>query len=1020
MSEFFIKRVVLTTLLMVSICFLGLYSYFTLPISDMPNVDYPVITITTSYNGADPTTIANNITTPLENQFTAIDGIQTMTSQSTTSKSTIVLEFNLDKSLDEAAQDTQSAINQAATYLPSDLPYPPTYSKTNPSQEPVIYFALYSDTAIESDVYNYAHDIVGRRLSMVDGVSKVTTMGSAYALRFLANPYLMAARKIAIDDISNAMIQASPKRPVGTLYENANQFNLKSDLQLYQAKDYSPVTLRSKGIQQLKLTQLGEVLDSTSITNYSLHYLKGTQAPKNTVFLSIQKQPGQNTIQVIENIEAKLPELQKVLPDSIKLNTFFSMKDWIIEALDDVKLTLLVAFLLVVLVVFVYLGKFFNTLIPVVTLPLAVLGTLTLMKPLNFSLDIISLLAITLSIGFLIDDAVVVLENIFRHMEMGKDVQKASIEGSKQISKTIVSITLSLAAVFIPMILMPGLLGRIFREFSVTILIAVLFSGFLAIILTPLLCSRFMKELNKERELNFVERFSKKLNEKMLAIYEPLLQKALNHKFFMLMIGVSCMVGSLVIFNFLPKGFFPTDDLGFIVGQVNTMEGTSWNKTTEIQKQIEAIVQDNPAYSEMITYVPSSPGNQSLLFLNLKPIKQRKPIEQVILELSSAFSTLQDANVFVFPIPLIQLNLSATQTQGTYLYTLQSVNQDTLLNSYESFLQNLQATPGFMQTYIPSAVSGPTYQLSLNREKMNALNLNAYQVENNLSLSFSQARISTIAATEDQYNVIPLIDPNLAKNVQDLSTLYLRSSTNQFVPVSSIASWKLIDGLQTIEHFNGLPSLSISFDLSIPLDDAISKLSTLEKNLPQGVFGDLQGVSQDYQKTMLQFGFLILFAVFAIYAILGILYESFVHPLTALSALFPATIGAFLTLFIFQQEFTIYAFVGLMMLIGIVMKNGIMMIEFANENLHQNADLSPFDAILDACKVRFRPIIMTTLAAMMGAVPIAVGIGGSIAQGRKPLGLVIIGGLIFSQLITLFLTPVVFVYLENLRRRFKS
>lgn len=1026
LSAIFIKRPIMTTLVMITILFFGILAYDKLPFSDLPDFEYPTIEVSTSYPGASPDTMADTVTSPLERQFTSIDGIKSISSNSVTGESTIVLQFTLDKSIDSAAQDVQTKINAAQQNLPPDLPNNPTYKKANPAQSPIIYYAISSDTVSLGELYDYAYLFMGQRLGMVDGVSEIEVYGAPFAVRVQIDPDAIAAREIGIDQVAQTIIQGNPQKPVGTLYGPTEEYTINVDGQIPKAAGYNNLVVRNNDGAMVKVSDLGLAHDSLQNDKYSLnYYTQDKEVP--CVVIAVKKQAGANTLSVIKGIKTLLPSLQKELPASITMDVLFDQSLWIYESMDDVKLTLIVAFLLVVLVVFFYLGKLINTIIPVLALPMSIIGTFCVMYLLGYSIDILSLLAITLSVGFLIDDAVVVLENITRYREMGEDRVTAALKGSKQISFTILSMTLCLASVFIPMVFMAGIMGKIFREFAMTIMIAVLISGFISLTLTPMLCSRFIGEHTKESK-SWIERFSESMNAKLLSIYEKGLSWVLKRKLTTLIGGGLSLGLSAFIMLSLPTEFLPADDLGFIQGYTQAADGASPYQMIDYQNQIADIIKKDPNIDKMVAVGAIPDDNQGLFFFVLKPIKDRKPMPEVIQELYRKVYTIPGVQTFLKPYPLINLQVGTSESKGSYQYTLQSLGTSDLYEEAEKIITAMRGLQGFAQVTSNMHVSQPQLNITIDRDRASNFNISANTIEQALSYAYSGGKISTINATSNQYDVIIETEPNAHKDPSVLNRIYLTSypsTQNPYqkqiqVPLSVLTTWNQGVGPLNINHFNTLNSVTISFDLDdLPLGTALINLEKLqEETLSPKIMGSVQGTADVFKATFKSLSFLFIISLFVIYVILGILYENFIHPLTVISALPPATLGGLLMLVIFHDPLSLYAFVGIIMLIGIVLKNGIMMIDFANEQLLEGKSIE--DSIVTACKLRFRPILMTTFAAAMGAVPIALGIGGLTAQSRRPLGLVIVGGLLVSQVLTLFVTPIVFIYLERLREKFSK
>ncbi|MCB1073087.1 MAG: efflux RND transporter permease subunit [Chlamydiia bacterium] len=1033
-SEPFIRRPVMTTLVMISILFFGMMAYQALPVSDLPDVQYPTIEVSTSYPGASPQTMADTVTSPLERQFTSVDGIQTIASSSSNGSSTIVLQFSLDRDIDAAATDVQAAINQAQPYLPSDLPNFPTYKKTNPSQTPVIVISVASDLIPLGELYDYAYSLMGRRLGMVSGVSDVEVYGAPYAVRVQVDPDYLSSHQIGIDEVASAIIDSNPELPVGNLYGSDMEYTITVDGQMEKAEGYNELIVRNNNHALLKVKDLGRALNSLQNDKYSLNYITKENS-KPCVVIAIIKQSGANTIKVIDGVNELLDQLKWELPGAIQLETLFDQSVFIMESIHDVQSTLFIAFLLVILVVLFYLGKVKDTIIPLLALPMSVVGTFAIMFLVGFSLDILSLLAITLSIGFLVDDAIVVLENIHRHGEMGKTSWEAALNGSRQISFTILSMTLSLASVFIPMVFMAGIMGRVFREFAITIVVAVLISGFISLSLTPMLCSRFIVPKQKDHKLNFIERISKKLNTGLLNLYKKGLDIVFRHRFTTLIVGIGSFVATLYFGISLPTDFIPADDLGFVNGFALSSDATSPYKMMKYQEELSEIIRQDPNVLEFAAVGGIPQNNQSLMFIRLKPYNQREKMPQVIRELLPKLQEVAGVRAFLRPLPLINLDVGTSMNMGNYQYTLQGLDSNTLYEDGQKVMDSMRKNPMFRQVVSDMHNQAPYLNVHIDRDKAYDLNVSAKAVEAAFTYAYSGGKISQINGEADQYNVILETVPSAYKNPSVLEKLYVSASTKTQindpnannnvgtsfltqVPLSSVATWEENIGPLTVTHINTLPAVNIFYDVApqVPLGTALNTINEIAASTLSSDVHPIQvGSTEVFKQSFASLGFLFVITIFMIYVILGILYENFIHPLTVMSALPPAALGAVLTLMIFGQPLSLYAFIGIIMLLGIVLKNGIMLVDFANEGIHEGKDLHT--AIYEACTARFRPILMTTFSAMMGAVPIAFGVGGSTAQSRRPLGMVIVGGLIISQILTLYFTPIIFTYLETMRQK---
>lgn len=1019
LSSGFIKRPIMTILVMTTIMFFGILSYNTLPVSDLPDVDMPTIEVTVSYPGANPETMANSVATPLEQQFMTIQGVQSILSSSNTGTTNIVLVFDLDKNLDEAATDVQSMITAAQPQLPSDLPNQPTYKKVNPAATPILYMVLSNPNMTLGELYDYGNTFIGLRLSMIEGVSQVITYGAPYAARIQVDPEQLAAKNIGLDEVADSIKAGNVDLPLGTLWGPRDDFTIDCDGQLMNADGYNELIIKNNQGNLLKIKDVGRALDSVQNDKYFMHYVN-QEGDTTCLILAIQKIAGANTVKIIQQVNQTLESMKNQLPASLKITNLYDQSATIIQGVDDVKMTLMVAFLLVVIIIFLCLGKALNTIIPSLALPISILGTFAVMLILGFSIDILSLLALTLCIGFLVDDAIVVLENIVRHVQMGKAPFEAALEASKEISITILSMTVCLTSAFIPMLFMEGVVGRLFREFAVTIVVAVIISGIVSLSLTPMLSSKFVKPYDEKNKPK-MERFSEKVTEKMKNIYEPCLNFAMRHKLLMLSFGLLSVILSGILFVAVPKDFLPPDDVGFIQGWTVARDGTSPYLMEKYHNEISQIAIKDPNVDSLISISSYTNPNEGILFLKLKPFNERLPMYPAIGELSGKFKEICGVNTYLSPLPLINLTLGTT-AQALYQYALTGMDRKALYEYVPNLVRQMQSSPKFSQVSSDLRIGQPTFSLHINREKASNYNITANQIETFLEDAYSDNKISQINADINVYDVIIETLPKFYKDPTVLSSLYIRSTNNNLVPLSEIVTPTQVAGPLTINHYDGLTSVTISFNPgdNVPLGESLQELQNLTKNSkPPSVYGKTIGTADTFKQSFQSLLFLVLIAFFVIYVVLGILYESFIHPLTVMSALPPALLGGLLTLYIFGETLSIYSFVGLILLMGIVLKNGIILVDFANDAV-KNEKKSAQEAICQAALIRFRPIIMTTIAAMMGAVPIALGVGGALAQTRISLGLCVVGGLVISQVLTLLLTPVLYYYFELLQEKLKG
>lgn len=1018
LSEPFIRRPVMTILVMASILFFGFVAYGMLPVSDLPNVDMPTIEVSVSYPGASPDTMANSVTTPLEQQFMTIEGIQSVFSTSNTGSTTIVLQFSLGRDIDSASTDVQAAISRAQSTLPSTLPNQPTYQKVNPAATPILYYVISSPNMTLADLYDYGNTFIGERLSMIEGVAQVTTYGAPYAVRIQIDPEKLAAKNLGLDMVTESIRLTNVNFPLGTLYGERDDFTVDVDGQIMRAPGYNELIIKNQNGDLVKIKDVGRALDSVDNDKFFQSYVTREGAAQ-CIILAIQRLPGMNTVRIISSIKEELKKLMPQLPSSLKIETIYNQADSIIEGVNDVKMTLIVAFCLVIIVIFLSLGKALNTIIPTISLPMSVFGTFAVMYLFGFSIDILSLLALTLSIGFLVDDAIVVLENNVRHAQMGEAPMDAALKGSKEISVTVLSMTLCLTAAFIPLLFMGGVVGKLFREFSVTIIVAVLFSGFVSLTLVPMLSARLIKPYEQKKKSK-MERLADQINERFRNIYKSCLLFAMNHRPIMLGVGLASIVLSLVLFKAVAKDFLPPDDIGFLQGFTLARDGTSPFLMDKYHQEINKIAIEDPNMDSIISVSSYNNPNEGLLFLRLKPFKERKPMDAVIQEMSQKLGRIPGVNVYLSPLPLINLQVGTT-AQALYQYSLTSIDQDILYNYAPTLVQKMKTNSAFSQVSSDLRIHQPQWELHILRDKASNYHVTANGIENYFQYAYSDNKISQIDAEINQYDVIIETLPRFYRDPTVLSKLYVSSTTGAQVPLSEILEVKETVGPLTVNHINGLTSVGISFNTGekTPLGTSLNALNELTKDMPPQVYGQVIGTADVFKASFQSLNFLLLLSFFAIYVVLGILYESFIHPITVMSALPPTLLGGLLTLYIFNQTLSIYSFVGLILLIGIVLKNGIMMVDFAIAAVEKEGK-SAYDAIIEACLVRFRPIMMTTICALMGGVPIALGLGGAIAQTHISLGLCIVGGLIISQILTLLLTPVLYYYFETLQEKLKK
>ncbi|MBW4625614.1 MAG: efflux RND transporter permease subunit [Brasilonema octagenarum HA4186-MV1] len=1016
LSELFIRRPVMTTLVMIGIVIFGLMSYALLPISALPHVEYPFISVSASLPGATPETMASSVASPLERQFSSIAGLNSFNSTSSTGSTNISLQFDFSRSVNDVAKDVQAAISAAAGQLPPGMPKPPTYRKVNPSVAPILYLYMYSETLPIATVDEYAEITVGQPISMIDGVAQVQVYGQQqYAVRVQVDPQKLTTRGIGLNQVRNAIAQSNVNLPTGSLSDRNKTYTIQANGQLTNAAAYRSLIISYKNGAPVRLQDVGQVIDSVQ-NDKVLNLYNGIHS----VLLAVQPQPDANTVEIVDTIKQLLPTLREQVPKSLEMGIMYDRSESIRASVDDVKFTLFLSVCLVVVVIFLFLRELSATLIPSLALPVALIGTFAVMYLSGYSLDNISLMALTLSVGFVVDDAVVVLENIVRHREMGESPMEAAFNGSREISFTIVSMTLSLVAVFIPLIFMGGLIGRLFHEFAVTIAVAILVSGFVSLSLTPMLCSRFIRPPNHQHQSRLY-RVSERVFDLLLRGYEWSLKPFFKYRLVTLIGSVILLALTVYLFVLVPKGFIPTEDTGQIMANTRAAQDISFDAMLSHQQKVVDIIRRDPNVEAVDSIVgasgPNAAVNSGRITILLKPRSQRRlNSDQIIQEMRPKLTRIPGIQVFLRSPPAIPIG--GQQTNSSYQFTLQSLDLQQLRQYVPILKDKIKALPGFRDVDSDLELSTPQLQVEIDHKKAATLGITAEQVEQTLGAAYGSSQISKIYTPDDQFYVILELEPQYQHDPNSLSLLYVQSSNGQLVPLTAIAS--ITQGVSplTVKHVAQLPSATISFDVTpgMSLSQATDTIKQLASQiLPQSITTNFQGSAQVFQQSFNDLGWLLLVSIVVIYLILGILYEDFIHPITILSGLPSAGCGALLTLLIFDVELNLYSFIGIILLVGIVKKNGIMLVDFAIEAQRREGKNS-FDAIYEACLVRFRPIMMTTMAALMGTIPIALGTGSG-SEARRPLGIAIVGGLVFSQILTLYLTPVFYTYMEEWRKK---